>query len=183
MQVLEEIEVKYLELAKEIISLNPNTNMGVTGSLMLALRGVYLGREAKDLDLICSHIKSDDGTKFDDLILPEGAVENRPSYPDSASYTIPLLDGSGEVKVDFLVSIENLEEVDGCLLGEVEKLLVAKANYMSRDHSKDSIAKHKMDIEIMIQECDPTGALGYSNLVEKIVKKNKKESILDSIFQ
>ena len=183
MQVLEEVEIKYLDLAKQIIALNPDTNMGVTGSLMLALRGIYLGREAKDIDIICSHIKKGDGTKFDDLNLPEGAVKNRPSYPDSASYTIPLPDGSVKVKVDFLVSIEKLDEIDGCPVGEVEKLLIAKANYMTRDNSEGSRSKHKMDIEIMIQECDPTGSLGYGKIVDDIVKKKKNEDTLDYIFQ
>ena len=162
-----------LELAKQIVALNPDINIGVTGSLMLSMRGVYLGRDPKDIDFVCSHIKSDDGTKFDGLNLPEGSEKRRPSYPDSASYTIPLPDGSGDVQVDFLVSIEQIEVVDNMPLGEVKKLLEAKVSYMMNDQSQDSRAKHSMDIEIMCQECDPDGSLGYENLVATLKSKKK----------
>ena len=44
-------EQKLIEIAKKFIKCNPNS-IGITGTLMLKLRGIDLGREIDDLDLI-----------------------------------------------------------------------------------------------------------------------------------
>lgn len=43
---------KLKKIAKEILDANPKQNICVGGTLMLAMRGIDIGREPEDIDII-----------------------------------------------------------------------------------------------------------------------------------
>ena len=112
---------KLIEIAKKIH--DANENCCITGTLMLYLRGIDLGREPKDIDiLICDYAHNI-------TFPPEIEVE----IIDGAS------DGSGikykykEFVIDVLSNGEQPEIVNGWRLGTIENLMQKKYIYSKQD--------------------------------------------------
>jgi len=121
-----------LEIAKKIHDANPNCS--ISGTLMLKIRGIDLGREPKDIDiLICDYAPNI-------IIPPDIEVE----YLGHAS------DGSGAKykHKDFIIDVmskgEQPEIVNGWRLGTVEKLMQAKYFYSKQNNSASK--KHYDDL-------------------------------------
>ena len=138
---------KMVRLAKEVVDLNKNISPAVTGSLMLKLRGYDIGREPVDLDIIVSELYN---TKEGRPIVPEGfklkSVDSG-SSPESMKY----FDENG-FKIEFLFSVEDVDEVDGIPLGGVRELLLAKIKYGLGDNNENSRKKHLNDIIKIISQ-------------------------------
>ncbi len=99
-------ERRLMRITKKILKLNRDTEILLTGSLMLAVRGIPKRREAKDIDIIFT-----DGGKF-------AAPNYIPIMPKGFTYVAATLDGSqtdcikfkkGNIHVDFLYSEEEEE--------------------------------------------------------------------------
>lgn len=121
-----------LEIAKQILSENPNTSL--TGSLMLKLRGFDLGREIHDIDiLICDHAPC---IKF-----PIGwnVIDNGfASDGSSAKYKY------NDIVIDVISDGEQPEIIDGIPLGRLDSLLNAKYLYSTQNNPQAQ--KHKEDL-------------------------------------
>lgn len=121
-----------LETAKCILDLNPNCSL--TGTLMLKLRGIDLGREPKDIDLLI----------FDNAVnikFPEGfdlKLIGNSSDGTSAKYLF------NDFIVDVLSDGEKPEIINGWRLGTLEKLMEAKYLYSKQDNP--SAKKHYEDL-------------------------------------
>lgn len=121
-----------LHIAKTILDVNPHSSLG--GSLMLYVRGIDLGREPHDIDiLIVDHACN--------IIIPKslGLVEDSISSDGChSSYKI------GDVKVDILSCGESFEEVNGWRLCSIKRLMDVKFEYYLKGGScKD---KHYNDL-------------------------------------
>ncbi|MFP4019100.1 MAG: hypothetical protein ACLFUH_07610, partial [Bacteroidales bacterium] len=123
---------KIWEIAKRIHDYNENCS--ITGTLMLKIRGIDLGREPKDVDiLICDYAPN---IKFP---------------PDMKAKQIgQASDGSGAkyqydgVIIDVLSDGEEPEIIDGWRLGTLKKLLGVKYEY-SKQANEDA-QKHYNDL-------------------------------------
>ncbi len=121
-----------LNVAKEILELNESASL--TGTLMLKIRGIDLGREPSDIDIIIN------------------GYAPRIKLPDhfNACETSLASDGSGikykygDICIDVMSSQETPELVDGVQLGTIEGLVSAKRSYSLQDN--DSSKKHRDDI-------------------------------------
>jgi len=73
-------ELELLEIAKEIIKSNSHLNAMLSGSLMLAYRGIDKRREATDIDILVSSVTGA-------LIIPNGfkqkEIETEEEYEES----------------------------------------------------------------------------------------------------
>lgn len=148
---LDDVRLTYeqkLEVARWII--DNNSRMLLTGSIMLKERGIDLGREPNDIDIL---VVGEDN--IEDVFLPPLAsvedVDTRDGYIVKARYKylgtkIDFIaqDGERNIGLDYLASVENLLE--------------KKREYVEADTNPDSVQKHKRDIEI----------------IEKWIKENRK---------
>jgi len=135
-----------LEVAAELWKLNPSTLL--TGSLMLALSGVYVGREPSDVDLRITNLKAL-------IVVPEGAeiLHNGVSEYTDGENTRLSFRYKG-VKVDFLYNtgLDNrgtsVSRGDcKAMLASVESLLEMKGRYAKQNNSASE--KHRADIELI----------------------------------
>ncbi len=126
-------EQKLIEIAKKFIECNPNS-IGITGTLMLKLRGIDLGREIDDLDLIvndwCPNVVFPKDLEFEDL--------------GKASDYINLKYKCDNIKIDILSSNEQLEIVEGLPLGSLSNLIEHKYIYCNQNNP--SSKKHYEDL-------------------------------------
>lgn len=144
---LTEKENQLLEVAIQVIDLNRNIWAALTGSLMLAVRGIEKNREANDIDIICGCLcEIDEGLP----IVPEGFkqtdMDGRKSQVDSISF-----ENSEGIKIDFLFSEEKTEDVEGVQCGNVSDMMIAKNNYSLFDLSPESKLKHTQDLDFHFQ--------------------------------
>lgn len=139
-----------IELARWIEETNYRAIL-LTGSLMLHLRGIDLGREPQDIDFLIR----DDAFDPDFINLPPWAKKiSEEETPDG--YVVRARFMYFGTKIEFLTVVNrecftfNKEnEVDGIYLASVEGLLAAKKEYVANDTSEESKEKHRRDIEII----------------------------------
>ena len=123
---------KILQVAKKIH--DANENCCITGTLMLKLRGIDLGREPKDIDiLICDNAPNI-------TFPPDFEVENIGQASDGSGAKYK----HGDYIIDVIRDGEQPEIVDGWRLGTVEKLRQAKHHY-SKQNNADA-EKHHNDL-------------------------------------
>ena len=123
-------------IAKKILDVNPNASL--TGTLMLKLRGIDLGREPSDIDiLICDYSPN--------IIFPKDMeVESIKNASDGSDSRFEYHEDGHKVIIDVLSDGEEPEMVDGVRLGAVKGLMRAKYNYSLQDN--DSAKKHHDDL-------------------------------------
>ena len=125
---------KLLYITKRILELNPKTSL--TGTLMLKLRGIDLGREPKDIDIL----KSDTPIKL-----------KFPSYWNKHIKIIGRAsDGSGikykykSIIIDVIGTAEEPELIQGIRCGTLKGLIDAK--YLYSHQENESSFKHYSDL-------------------------------------
>jgi hypothetical protein len=140
--------IKLFNLANSILHEHPN--MALTGTLMLLIRGIDLGRIPSDLDFVFNEMS--ESAEFLNL-----EYEGVSSDGKSVKYKY------GDIKVDFLQSEEKHEVVNGWRLGSLNNLISAKQLYSYQNNSPAE--KHREDLEkirkqighpnFIIEECIP----------------------------
>lgn len=134
-----------LEVAKELCHLNTSTLL--TGSLMLAMKGIYVGRAPSDIDL-----RITDASR--PITLPAGCmpVSSHEGYGDDGTtrYTFKYKG----FKVDFLYNKGLPKGINILLCGgalipaaTVESLLEVKKRYAAQNNGASE--KHKKDIDLI----------------------------------
>lgn len=134
-----------LEVAKELCHLNTSTLL--TGSLMMAMKGIYVGRAPSDIDLRITDASHP-------ITLPAGCVpvSSHEGYGDDGTtrYTFKYKG----FKVDFLYDKGlpkgiNLLLCGGALIpaATVESLLEVKKRYAAQNNGASE--KHKKDIDLI----------------------------------
>lgn len=130
-----------LEIARQVVVNNIDFEAALTGSIMLLVRGIDIGRKFNDIDVIVySEINAELVSK---LWVPDGFIQYSPTYPDSVHFRNDILD----VNIDFVSSFEDRECVSGLILGTVEELIKAKLYYI--DNNSKSKDKHIADLKAM----------------------------------
>jgi len=139
-------EKALLEIAKEIITINSDLRPALTGSLMLALRGIKKRREASDIDIICENLcEEHEGYPIMPSIWKVGNINGSKSDVDAIQFEHRV---SG-IKVDFMYSDEKIELVDEIPCGSIEAMINTKEHYSKHDASEESIKKHSEDIDFI----------------------------------
>ena len=124
--------MKLLSIAKEILDLNSNASL--TGSLMLHLRGIDLGREIKDIDILIPDYAPN-------VIMPEHSTLEIKEQSSDGSGVKYLYKG---VMVDILSSNEEPVIFKGVKMGTIDGLMQAKYNYSKQENNHSS--KHHEDL-------------------------------------
>ena len=149
---------KLLKIAKRILEVNPNACL--TGTLMLSLRGVDLGREPHDIDILFA----DYGPN---LIIPkEYSFIDKGFASDGTSQKYEY-DG---ILIDVLSSNEIPEDVNGIRLGSVAELMDAKYSYCKQNN--EEAKKHYADLII----------LGFDFEKRKIDEEKKFNDLLNDLI-
>jgi hypothetical protein len=130
------MEKELLNLAIEIMEMNKEIKPMLTGSLMLFVRGIDKRREASDIDILVNDVN------WEKINLPEGFNQSSPNYPDSIQFK------KGDMKIDFLLSEEIAETVNGINCGSVKLMLDRKYSYYLQDAPRSS-EKHRLDLEFL----------------------------------
>lgn len=147
-----EKEKELLGEAKKIMELNKNKSFSLllTGSLMLSVRGLAKPREACDIDfVVCGDVvaKQDNNSDLECISIPVnyhlGCVSGRGSDPKSFQ-----IEKKG-IRVDFLVSREPCDLIDGILCASVEACLDEKEKYAGLDTHVETRRKHQSDLEFI----------------------------------
>ena len=154
---LDDVRLTYeqkLEVARWII--DNNSRMLLTGSIMLKERGIDLGREPNDIDIL---VVSGDG--ISGLILPPLATEIETNNSDEG-YIVKARYKYLGTKIDFIAQEDDgeIDFADEFIMrfASVKTLLERKREYVETDTNPDSVQKHKRDIEV----------------IEKRIKENSK---------
>jgi hypothetical protein len=113
--------MELLELAKKILDLNPNASL--TGSLMLKIRGIDLGREPHDIDILIR----DYAPK---CVLPSDLKIEK---SNASSCGTGIKYKCGDIEIDIMSSSEEPEIIDGWRLGKVQELMEAKYDYFKKE--------------------------------------------------
>lgn len=122
-----------LEVAKELLDLNENASL--TGTLMLKIRGIDLGRDPHDIDILFDDFA--DNFKFP----ADAEVENLSE--ESYHYTAIKYKYKGFM-VDVLSCATPPETVNGWRLGSVQELMKVKYEYSKQNNA--SAQKHHDDL-------------------------------------
>lgn len=122
-----------LEVAKELLDLNENASL--TGTLMLKLRGIDLGREPNDIDILINDyaVYINFNKDFEAEIL-----SNKSYRETSVKYKY-----KGFV-IDVISSNEIPEIVNGWRLGSIDELMKAKYKFSKQDY--EGAQKHYDDL-------------------------------------
>lgn len=161
-----------LELAKWIAEKNDGA---ITGSIMLRERGIELGREPNDIDIVVS-----ESLGADDIELPP-LVYNKEEKQNEDGYTVLARCWYFGTKIEFMADDYALERASKvgfdakfCM---VDDLLEAKKEYVQKDENADYIEKSKRDIEIIeaYQKQFPIVRyrVRYNGYLEKLVSESK----------
>lgn len=120
-------------VAKELLDLNSNASL--TGTLMLKLRGIDLGREPNDIDILINDYAVNINFNKDF----EVEILSNESYREtSVKYKY-----KGFV-IDVISSNEIPEIVNGWRLGSIDELMKAKYEFSKQDY--ESAKKHYDDL-------------------------------------
>lgn len=153
----EKIEFSYaqkLELAEWIAYENSGA---VTGSIMLRERGIELGREPNDIDIIV------DDMSPDDIVLPPLCTKKEIEQNDDGYDVLARCYFLG-LKIEFITDAEELRKSSNigfklnCKFASIDGLLKAKKMYIENDIEKLYIEKTKRDIEIIESHLNKTAA-------------------------
>lgn len=175
---------KKIQLAKWMCDNNPNLTL--TGSLMLYLRGVNLGREPHDIDLVISSRYTDEPiivppfiTEVDVINDSGYSVLKRFMYEDVkveiiADYNIDVPYTYIDITEYLDISIEKCLD-EGVIKGYATKipvayitrLLSAKDSYLTDDDYQEYVEKTKIDIDIIKKFLDE-----HKEIVEYETKKH-----------
>ena len=144
---LDDVRLTYeqkLEVARWII--DNNSRMLLTGSIMMKERGIDLGREPNDIDIL---VVSRDG--ISGLILPPLATEIETNSDEG--YIVKARYKYLGTKIDFIAQ-EDEGEIDFAdevimRFASVETLLKKKREYVENETNPESVQKHKSDIGII----------------------------------
>lgn len=140
-------EKELLDIAINILELNEGRDLDLrlSGSLMLAVRGIEKRREATDIDFLireeCMAIEGDDYYP----LMPKGYhmdCEGCKLNPEAIRF---VNDESG-VSIDFIPMYEESEEVNGVPCGNVGGMVDAKLYYAGHDEKIESMKKHSLDL-------------------------------------
>ena len=123
---------KLLFIAKRILDVNPTACL--TGTMMLKLRGIDLGREPHDVDILIRDYAPC-------IIMPE---DMNAEEIGRASDNCGIKYKFNDVIIDILSDGEEPELVDGIRLGTVDGLM--KAKYLYSQQNNDSAKKHREDL-------------------------------------
>lgn len=134
-------EEKLLEIAKTVIEMNTGIEAALTGSLMLLHNYYHIRREATDIDIICSSLWEPNVPTGFKLLDWSG----KGSHPNSVVYK-----NEEGIKIDFMLSEERRETVNGILCGSVENLVRAKLGFARNDKDEKSRMKLLQDIIYLI---------------------------------
>lgn len=132
-----------LEVAAWISEKN---NAAITGSIMLRLIGIELGREPQDIDIII------EDTDPDDIILPPLCTDVE--FKTEHGYQVLKRCYFLGTKIEFIV-VDKLKYKKHTIgdksidIAYVEDLYLAKIGYVANDSNEDYIEKTKKDIEIL----------------------------------
>lgn len=138
-------ELALLEIAKQAIELNKDCGAKLSGSLMLALRGLHIRREANDIGIICDFL-SEKGTGLP--YVPQGFKQSSMEGRKSSVEAIQYFNSDG-VKLEFMRSKEPKTMVGGVPCGSLSMLLLAKREYSKNDQSLESRTKHEEDLDYL----------------------------------
>ena len=129
-----------IDIANKFIELNPNT-IAIGGSLMLKLRGIDIGREIHDLDLITNeHVLT--------INIPEGiGLYNKDGKSPYAGGSMKCQCIDNDLTIDILSSLETIDIINGIPLGSIQALIEAKIKYAQQDN--DDAIKHQNDLIIL----------------------------------
>lgn len=134
-----------LELAKWIAHHN---NGAITGSIMLRERGIELGREPNDIDIVVSD------TAPDDIVLPPLCNKKEIEENDNGYDVLARCYFLG-LKIEFITDDEEVGKSqyikfnNYCKFATIDGLFKAKMDYLRNDSDKPYIKKTKRDIEII----------------------------------
>lgn len=160
-------EIELLEIAKTVLELNSDIGARLTGSLMLAVRGINKRREAQDIDIICEYLCEKDSGR---PIVPSGFREVA-SNGFASEVNAMQFRNADDLKIEFMVSEEDSDEINGVLCGEVLMLLAAKQRYVLNDKNEESKSKHEQDLAYLFE--NNVGLKEkYSNSIDRIVPDN-----------
>lgn len=136
-------EYNLQNIAKDIIKLNPNLNPILTGSLMLAVRGIKKRREAHDIDILIN--QPIDPYWFDNnfFVLPDGFQQASPTYPESIKFQ------KDDIIIDFMHSEEEFEVVNCIPCGFISTMIKRKAFYIKHNNPSEHTEKHRLDLEFL----------------------------------
>ena len=123
---------KLLSIAKEILDLNDNASL--TGTLMLKLRGIDLGRGIKDIDILIPDYAPN-------AIMPEHSTLELSEEASDGSGIKYIYKG---VMVDILSSNEEPVIFKGIKMGTIDGLIKAKYEYSKQENSH--ALKHHEDL-------------------------------------
>ena len=101
---------------------------------MLYVRGITKRREANDIDILVNVID------YNKISIPDGFYQIPPCYQDAIQFK-----NKDGIKIDFLLSDETSENIDGINCENVELMLDAKYRYYMSENSE----KHKLDLEFL----------------------------------
>lgn len=138
-----EREKLLLEIAKEALKLNADLGAKLTGSLMLAVRGINKRREASDIDIICEYL-CEEGSGFPKV--PKGFTYEDMDGLRSAVDSVVFKNSEG-VKLEFMCSEEYGECIDGVDCTYLRNLMGAKERYAKNDRQEESRTKHLLDVQ------------------------------------
>jgi hypothetical protein len=127
-------EETILMIAKSI--LDANNECSLTGSLMLKLRCIDLGREIHDIDILMSNHASCINIPKDINLEVMGMA--------SDNVHLKYRYGDTDICIDILSSNEDFEEINGWRLASIKGLISAKINYCRKND--DSFNKHYDDL-------------------------------------
>ncbi len=115
---------------------------------MLKERGIDLGREPNDIDIIVSH------TYPDDIIVPPFCNNKEMEWKDG--YEVLKRCYFYGLKIEFITDLRSLKEstyINGnsdCKFATVDSLLRAKMDYLRHDSNKTYLDKTRRDIDVIL---------------------------------
>lgn len=161
---------------RELAEWIANKNKGaVTGSIMLRERGLELGREPNDIDIVVS-----ESLGVDDIELPP-LVYNKEEKEGDDGYTVLARCWLFGTKIEFIADDCSLKRASkhgfNAMYCMVDDLLDAKKEYVKKDKNAEYIEKSKRDIAIIedYQKQFPVVRyrVSYNGYLEKLVSTSK----------
>ncbi|MGI6814580.1 hypothetical protein ACFX5L_09180 [Bacteroides sp. KG123] len=141
-------EKELLDIAKEMMSIN-ECEIALTGSLMLAYRGINKRREAKDIDLLISPDADIEEIKLPFSFDKEDEEVNKDGYVVAfRAYN------KDEIKIEVMISDEMFHDINGVPCGSIKELINAKRTYSTSDTNYNSKMKHTLDLEYLCHNND-----------------------------
>lgn len=137
-------ENELLEIAKDVLEMNSYLSAKLSGSLMLFAMGLKKRRPATDIDIICEWFgeeKDEEGFPM----VPKGFKLNNMDGNRSQVEAMQFINDEG-IKIEFMVSGEMGEIIDGIPCAEISMMVLAKLNYAKNDKTPENRDKHLDDL-------------------------------------